>query len=96
MDGKITEAEEYFSRALSQNPDSARAHYSLAILLVDGPRSAEAVQHLEAALRINPRLPECITHWLVRLLVAATCAGPLTITRQRSNCVLRSTAPGIT
>src|SRR5271170_4629280 len=45
---------EYFEQALRLNPDSAEAHNSFALALLQLGRTQEAASHLEQALRVNP------------------------------------------
>jgi tetratricopeptide (TPR) repeat protein len=50
MKGKKPEAIAEYEEILRHWPDSAQAHYYLALLLADARRSAEAANHLRQAL----------------------------------------------
>lgn len=53
--GKIYRSEESLWRAnLAQNPQAWMAQYNLGTLLMEQGKTEEAVEHLEAAVRINP------------------------------------------
>lgn len=47
---------------LGQNPDCWLAHNNLALILIDEGRNADAVTHLETALRLRPDFPEALTN----------------------------------
>jgi tetratricopeptide (TPR) repeat protein len=53
----MPEAIAEYEAALRGNPDSVEAHYNLGLALAKMPgRSAQAIAHLEAALRLRPDL----------------------------------------
>lgn len=47
---------------LARNPDCWMAHNNLALVLLADGRAAEAVPHLEAALRLRPNFPEALNN----------------------------------
>ena len=51
-------AEALYRATLARNPDAWLAHNNLALLLRGSGRSTQARPHLEAAVRLNPRVPE--------------------------------------
>ena len=51
-------AEALYRATLARNPDAWLAHNNLARILIDSGRVAQARSHLEAAVRLNPRIPE--------------------------------------
>jgi len=51
---RITEAEATYRRVIAADPDHADAHVDLATLLLSRGAAAEARQHAEIALRIQP------------------------------------------
>lgn len=53
--GKMAEAAREYQRALETDPGYIRAHYNLARLLFDRGAVLEAQQHLDEALRLDPR-----------------------------------------
>jgi tetratricopeptide (TPR) repeat protein len=55
---KLAAAENELRRTLQINPDYAEAHNTLGSVLVDEGRSAEALQHFQDAVRLNPHFTD--------------------------------------
>ena len=53
--GKIKEAIEAYRQALKKEPQNEHIHYNIAIAYIDLKREDRAIQHLEKALKINPK-----------------------------------------
>jgi tetratricopeptide (TPR) repeat protein len=68
--GRITEAEEYYHKALAIKPDYAMAHNDLAVALIAAGKPETAMGELEEALRIKPDLMEAQDNlaWLLATL----------------------------
>ena len=56
--GKFDEAIHELSKVMELQPDYAIGHYNLAMMLIHEKRNAEAIPHLEAALRLDPRFQQ--------------------------------------
>ncbi|MBL7050383.1 MAG: tetratricopeptide repeat protein [Nitrospira sp.] len=53
--GRYSEAEEYYRRAVSLKPGYAKAHWNLANVLIDQGRKKEGVAEMCEAMRLDPR-----------------------------------------
>ncbi|HYP07048.1 MAG TPA: tetratricopeptide repeat protein [Bryobacteraceae bacterium] len=53
--GDYVDYETLFRRTLARNPDSALVHNNLGVMLMSTGREAEALPHMEAAVRLAPR-----------------------------------------
>ncbi len=53
--GKIKEAIDAYRQALKKEPQNEHIHYNIAIAYIDLKREDRAIQHLEKALKINPK-----------------------------------------
>ncbi|MHC4451446.1 MAG: tetratricopeptide repeat protein [Planctomycetota bacterium] len=53
--GRVGAAEEQFRAILAIDPQNGEAHYSLALLLVEHNRAADALPHLRKAAHVRPR-----------------------------------------
>jgi Flp pilus assembly protein TadD len=60
--GGLDEAIAHFKAAIALKPEHARAHYSLGVALQRVGRTADAVPHLEAAIRFEPDNPELVAN----------------------------------
>ena len=59
-DGKFVEAEREFLRAIDLGPSYPAAHYMYGMLLVGLGRGAEALEHADIALRLDPLGPRTV------------------------------------
>ncbi len=76
--GRITEAEEYYYRALTIKPDYAMARNDLGVALIAAGKPETALGELEQALRIKPDLMEAQDNlaWLLATLPPARGGDP--------------------
>ncbi len=67
---------------LARNPDCWMAHNNLALVLVAEDRAAEAVPHLETALRLRPDFPEALNNLAEQYVNLGRLAEAQTLTER--------------
>jgi tetratricopeptide (TPR) repeat protein len=75
-DGRLNEAVLYYTKLLSENPNSHYAHVELATLYINQGRFNDALEHYKKALHIRPDWPRTL-NTLSRLLVNKSNATAL-------------------
>jgi tetratricopeptide (TPR) repeat protein len=68
--GSYDRAEEFFRKAIEQNPDFAEAHFNLAVVYAKTGRLPEAIKSLEQCVRANPNYTEAHYHLALAYLQA--------------------------
>jgi tetratricopeptide (TPR) repeat protein len=77
--GQLDEAVAEFSKALEIRPNHSKAHYNLAIALLDKHETGEAIAQYEKAIEAEPDYVEALTNlaWILATSSdAATRGGP--------------------
>jgi len=69
--GMYNDIETFYRRTLAKNPACWMAHTNLAIILASSGRPAEAIDHYEQALQLNPDRPEVIHNDLGHVLLGS-------------------------
>ena len=87
--GKPEMAAEFFQQAIAINPDYVNARYNLANLLLSQERAAEAIQHLQAILKLRRMMPARYNSLGSAYGMRMTAPSPRNIFSNPFNSILR-------
>ncbi|MFP6886676.1 MAG: tetratricopeptide repeat protein, partial [Opitutales bacterium] len=88
---KNDEAEHHFRQAIKIDPEYAKAHFRLGLLVTETKCYGEAFEHYEKALKINPNYAEA--HYQVAVLLMDQVASKSLSTRKTKIAPTRKVPP---